>query len=204
VTSTVRLNAFRKYFARRNWGEIIRNDRPDFNFHALPIFDGKAELWCVTFRPNPDDSSNPYNWWQPLKPFQIKDTRLEKADIYKAMEENYLHGFKFYLRVPNTIESLREYRNALATADVIVTGKGSVDPEDPNWCRIWFFHPEGFVHPYSARSYLAVKPQEVIPGQTESADRWLACEANMRPVTVVAMEPSGQRGISLLCVLEDG
>jgi hypothetical protein len=29
-------------------------------------------------------------------------------------------------------------------------------------------------------------------------DRWLACEANMRPVPVVAMEPSGQRGISLL------
>src|SRR5262249_24366634 len=45
---------------------------------------------------------------------------------------------------------------------------------------------------------LAVKPQKVIPGQTESADRWLACEANMRPVPVVAMEPSGQRGISLL------
>jgi hypothetical protein len=48
------------------------------------------------------------------------------------------------------------------------------------------------------KSDLAVKPQEVIPGQTESADRWLACEANMRPVPVVAMEPSGQRGISLL------
>jgi hypothetical protein len=155
LTSSMRLNAFQQYFARKDWGEIIRRDRPDFNFLDLPIFDGKAELWCVTFRPNPDDSSNPYNWWQQLRPFQIKDTRLEKADIYKAMEENYLHGFKFYLRVPNTIESLREYRNALATADVIVTGKGSVDPEDPNWWRIWFFHPEGFVHPYSARSYLA-------------------------------------------------
>src|SRR5262249_44460176 len=47
-------------------------------------------------------------------------------------------------------------------------------------------------------AWLAVKPQEVIPGQTESADRWLACEANMRPVPVVTMEPSGQRGISLL------
>ena len=44
---------------------------------------------------------------------------------------------------------------------------------------------------------LDVKPQEVIPGQTESADRWLACEANMRPVPVVAMEPSGQRGPSI-------
>src|SRR5262245_23977603 len=29
------------------------------------------------------------------------------------------------------------------------------------------------------RRQLAVKPQKVIPGQTESADRWLACEANM-------------------------
>jgi hypothetical protein len=36
-----------------------------------------------------------------------------------------------------------------------VTGKGSVDADDPDWWRIWFFHPEGFVHPYSARSYLA-------------------------------------------------
>src|SRR5215471_7663531 len=43
---------------------------------------------------------------------------------------------------------------------------------------------------------LAVKAQEVIPGQTESADRWLACEANKRPVPIVAMKPSGQRGIS--------
>src|SRR5262249_40542248 len=50
----------------------------------------------------------------------------------------------------------------------------------------------------AAQLTLAVKPQEVIPGHTESADRWLACEANMRPVPVVAMEPSGQRGISLL------
>src|SRR5262249_6635508 len=47
-------------------------------------------------------------------------------------------------------------------------------------------------------SMLAVKPQEVIPGHTESADRWLACEANMRPERVVAVERSGQRGISLL------
>jgi hypothetical protein len=43
---------------------------------------------------------------------------------------------------------------------------------------------------------LAVNPQEVIPGQTESANRRFACEANMRPVPVVAMEPSGQRGVS--------
>ena len=49
-----------------------------------------------------------------------------------------------------------------------------------------------------SRTALAVKPQEVILGQTKSADRWLACEANMRPVPVVTMEPSGQRGISLL------
>src|SRR5260221_2213673 len=58
--------------------------------------------------------------------------------------------------------------------------------------------------PLQGYRYLAVKPQEVIPGQTESANRRFACEANMRPVPVVAMEPSGQRGVSLLWVLECG
>jgi hypothetical protein len=51
--------------------------------------------------------------------------------------------------------------------------------------------PKGQNH---CAAVLAVKPQEVIPGQTESANRRFACEANMRPVPVVAMEPSGQRG----------
>jgi putative tryptophan/tyrosine transport system substrate-binding protein len=45
---------------------------------------------------------------------------------------------------------------------------------------------------------LVVKPQEVVPGQTEPADWRLACEASMGPVPVVAMEPSRQRAISLL------
>src|SRR5262249_31785042 len=61
-----------------------------------------------------------------------------------------------------------------------------------------FFRTSCDWHHRGSRHKLDVKPQEVITGQTESADRWLACEANMRPVPVVAMEPSGQRGISLL------
>src|SRR5262249_3573075 len=70
----------------------------------------------------------------------------------------------------------------------------SGDPVEGKLVQSWP-HPGGN---FTGMSYLAVKPQKVIPGQTESADRWLACEANMRPVPVVAMEPSGQRGISLL------
>jgi hypothetical protein len=38
-------------------------------------------------------------------------------------------------------------------------------------------------------SVLAVKLQDVVPGQTESADRWLFSEASMRSVPVVAMQP---------------
>jgi adenylate cyclase len=45
---------------------------------------------------------------------------------------------------------------------------------------------------------LAVKPQEVVPGQTDSADGWLTCEASMWPVPVVAMEPSWKRPLPLV------
>jgi hypothetical protein len=40
---------------------------------------------------------------------------------------------------------------------------------------------------------LAVKPQEVVPDQAESADGWLFGEASMRPVPIVAMECSQGR-----------
>ena len=36
---------------------------------------------------------------------------------------------------------------------------------------------------------LVVKPQEVVPGQAESADGWHFAEASMRPVPIVAMQP---------------
>ena len=45
---------------------------------------------------------------------------------------------------------------------------------------------------------LGVKPQEVVPGQAETADGWLLVEASMGPVPVVAMEPGEQRLAALL------
>jgi hypothetical protein len=48
-------------------------------------------------------------------------------------------------------------------------------------------------HPFegveAALDVLAVKLQDVVPGQSESADRCLFAEASMRSVPVVAMQP---------------
>ena len=45
---------------------------------------------------------------------------------------------------------------------------------------------------------LAVEPQEVVPGQTESADGCVGLQATMRPMPIVAMEPVGQFNGSLM------
>ena len=77
-------------------------------------------------------------------------------------------------------------------------------PDNPNDTYVPHSHPEhtiGFgevVMNYAVVGKPVLPALLLIPGQTESANRRFACEANMRPVPVVAMEPSGQRGISLL------
>jgi hypothetical protein len=45
---------------------------------------------------------------------------------------------------------------------------------------------------------LGVEPQQVIPGQTEAADGWLGADTAMRPMPVVAVEPSGEFGGALV------
>jgi hypothetical protein len=81
--------------------------------------------------------------------------------------------------------------------DDFVYRLGAVDDEQPADLGIKPALSEG-AHPRRFCRSLAVKPQEVVPGQTESADGRLSCEASIQPVPVVAMEPSGQRAISLL------
>ncbi len=56
-----------------------------------------------------------------------------------------------------------------------VIGRGALTRPRPHNCR--------------ADGLLVVKLQEVVPGQTESADRGLFTEASMRSVPVVAMQP---------------
>jgi ribose-phosphate pyrophosphokinase len=45
---------------------------------------------------------------------------------------------------------------------------------------------------------LGVKPQEVVPGQAETADGWLLFKASMWPVPVVAMKPGQERLAALV------
>src|SRR5258706_12571406 len=51
---------------------------------------------------------------------------------------------------------------------------------------------------------LAVKPQEVVPGQAESANGRFLGEASMWPVPIVAVQPGSERLAPLLGVLEGG
>src|SRR6266851_8316785 len=55
----------------------------------------------------------------------------------------------------------------------------------------------------SKRSHraLAVEPQQVVHGETESADRWFGLQASMGPVPVVAMLPKGQLSGTLVRML---
>src|SRR5690606_17675772 len=66
--------------------------------------------------------------------------------------------------------------------------------------------PAGMTYPFLLRKLLhnpcrckalVVKPQEVVPGQSESADRCHFGEASMGPVPVVAMQPRGE-GVAAL------
>ena len=45
---------------------------------------------------------------------------------------------------------------------------------------------------------LAVEPQQVVPGQAESADGWLSADTAMRSVPVVAVKPSREFGGSFI------
>jgi hypothetical protein len=48
------------------------------------------------------------------------------------------------------------------------------------------------------KSGLAVEPQQVVPGETESADRRSGTDTAMRPVPVVAVKPSRQFGCTFV------
>lgn len=45
---------------------------------------------------------------------------------------------------------------------------------------------------------LDVEPQEVVPGETESTDRWLEADTAMRTEPVIAVKPSGQFGAAFV------
>jgi len=51
---------------------------------------------------------------------------------------------------------------------------------------------------YGFVTNLAVEPQEVVPGQAETTDRCLCLQATMGSMPVVAMEPVGQFGGSVM------
>lgn len=46
------------------------------------------------------------------------------------------------------------------------------------------------IHDYNGQ--LAVEPQQVVPGQAESADGWLGTDTAMGPMPIVAVHPVGQ------------
>jgi hypothetical protein len=155
MTPTAKFNMLRCHFESKAEA-LMAKEVAVFSFDKIPLNDGTAELWCVAFQPNTDENSLSrwWDWWRPSRSIRIDHRTFDKSDILEAMDRCLTHAFKFYLRVPNKPRSITKYRNALAKADVIITGEGSVDTDKDFW-RIWFLHPLGFIHPYFARSYMA-------------------------------------------------
>ena len=114
---------------------------------------------------------------------------LASVQMRRLAEDDLVQLLCSYLSVVDS--SLNRYGTKVVRGDV-----ASAPLNEPT--GVWAAEARRRTALQMGRGSLAVKPQEVILGQTKSADRWLACEANMRPVPVVTMEPSGQRGISLL------
>ena len=134
---------------------IMLRERHEFEFTELGLKNDGPELHCVTFRPGVTSLSNPFAWWVTFKDFHVRDiAMLKKREILNHMD-HFRDSFKFYLRVRNDKATIRKYRNLLVNGNVVVTGLGDADPNDDTSWRVWFLHPEGFIHPYLARSYLA-------------------------------------------------
>lgn len=133
--------------------EIARGEIGKFRFEQIKVDneDVGVALRCMTFRPYPGSMSEPFDWWRDLNTFDFNFPDIDKSEIYRKME-NITDSFKFVLRVP--IEQREKYTTRLVRANVVVTGMNP-DPEDAAFVRIWFLHPDGFIHPYAARPYLA-------------------------------------------------
>ena len=133
----------------------LRDDSPSYRFDKLKIDDEKVKLFCATFVLGEQSENQPIAWWKLYNKFLIKDpTNIPKQDIIDNMAHER-DSFKFFLQLPNEPTERTYILSELASSDAVVTGEGSVDPEDDSYWQIWFLHPLGFIHPYMARTYLA-------------------------------------------------
>lgn len=136
--------------------ELLSRDRREFRFGDIKIDDDGVELRCRLFALDKAEDSLSSTWWTSITEFVVDpNLMLKMAKIRKHLNGEIYNSFKFYLHVPNKEVIKKKYRNRLVNADAVVTGFGDKDPEENGWWRIWFLHPEGFIHPYLSKTYLA-------------------------------------------------
>lgn len=136
--------------------ELLERDNREFRFEKIKIDDEDVEFRCQTFRLGNYDPNTPASWWLPDEDFYLDAHHgIQHSTIRRQMHYNLANSFKFYLKVPNKNATIKKYRNRLVNADAVVTGYGDIHPDNNHWWRLWFLHPEGFIHPYLAKSYLA-------------------------------------------------
>lgn len=129
--------------------ERLTRDRKEFHFQKFKIEKG-VELRYQTF------TLKENIWWAREKDVLVDPKLpLQVTKIRDTLEGQIYNSFKFYLKIPNEEKVKKLYRTRLVNADAVVTGFGEVDPEDNAWWRIWFLHPDGFIHPYLATTYRA-------------------------------------------------
>ncbi len=110
----------------------------------------KIDFYCVVFSKNEHRKNSFDRIWVidiELKiPHNKEGFIIEKGEIRDRMK-NISFPYKFYISVPNTLESKNKYYLRLLEAKCIVTGRGSVNVKDSSRWNIWFLLNNQPIHP---------------------------------------------------------
>jgi hypothetical protein len=116
-----------------------------------------AQLQCAFFEPNANPPRNDPDHWNRIGTVAIP--RQYNLKIPTGWLRDHMgdltNSFKFFLEVMNSTSERMKWTSVLTHVSAIVTGEGSEWDAAPGHWRLWFLHPDAFVHPYMARSYLA-------------------------------------------------
>lgn len=109
-----------------------------------------VSLYFVTFKPNENEIFAFEERWIEHKRIKIPTTQygftVRKEEIIKELKD-INDPYKFYLEVNNTAEEKHKYYSRLIESEFTVTGKGSIDHDNPAKWRIWFLVNNEPIHP---------------------------------------------------------
>jgi len=111
------------------------------------IVDESVKLHLVIFRPITEDDDDPFGAWRATHDVVLDNYHIIKKRKILKMMKSLGCSYKFYLNVPNTKKMINKYYAILSNAKMVITGKGSMDPDNKNRWKIWFLCSDDPIHP---------------------------------------------------------